>query len=66
MLKVRQIRLEKGLSVPKLVELTGLSRRTIQNIEKSGSCTIANAYKLATALGVTLNDVYTPDENGEE
>ncbi len=62
MLKSRQIRLEQGLSVPKLSELTGLSRRTIQDIEKRGDCLLSNAHKIAKALGVTLNDIYTEEE----
>ena len=61
MLKIRQIRLEKGLSVPQLVELSGVSRRTIQELEKRGGCSIETAAKLAKALGVTLNDVWEDD-----
>lgn len=46
-----------GLSVPKLSELTGLSRRTIEDLEKRGDCLVSNALKIADALGVTLNDL---------
>ncbi len=65
MLKLKQIRLERGLSVPKLVELSGLSRRTIQDIEKRGDCMISNAARLAEALGLTLNDLWVSDEAEE-
>lgn len=61
MLNLRKIRRAQGLSVPKLSELTGIHRRTIEDIEKRGDCMISNAYKLASALGVTLNDIYTAD-----
>lgn len=54
---------KSGLSVPKLVELTGISRRTIQDIEKRGDCLVSNAEKLAAALGITVNDLCTlPEE----
>lgn len=59
MLKVKEIRLSKGLSVSKLSELTGIHRRTIEDLEKRGDCMISNAYKIAKALDVTLNDIYT-------
>lgn len=56
-MKLRQIRLEKGLSVPKLVELSGVPRRTIQEIEKNDICKVPTAIKLADALGVTLDEL---------
>lgn len=65
MLELKRIRLEKGLSVPKLSELSGVHRRTIQDIEKRGDCMLSIAFKLAKALNVTLNDIYTPDEAEE-
>ena len=61
MLKVKELRLSKGLSVPKLAELTGLHRRTIEDLEKRGDCMISNAYMIAKALNVTLNDLYGED-----
>lgn len=64
MLHLKEIRLKKGFSVPQLVAKTGISRRTIQDIEKRGDCMLSNAYILAKALGVTLNEIYD-DEAGE-
>ena len=67
MLKLRQIRLEKGLSVPALVELSGVSRRTIQAIEQRGDCMVSNLAKLAKALDVILNDLWvTENEEAEK
>lgn len=60
MLYIKEHRLKKGLSVPKLVELTGISRRTIQELEKRGDCLVSNALKIADALGITLNDLCEP------
>jgi predicted transcriptional regulator len=54
---LKAIRLERGLSVPALVSLSGVSRRTIQEIEKRDACTVETAIKLADALGVTLDEL---------
>lgn len=62
MLKLKQIRLNQGISVPKISEMTGIHRRTIEDLEKRGDCMLSTAYKLAKALGVTLNDIYTDEE----
>ncbi len=56
-MKLRQIRLEKGLSVPQLSELSGVPRRTIQDIEKNDTCKVHTAIKLADALNVTLDEL---------
>lgn len=56
-MKLREIRLQKGISVPKLAEITGVSRRTIQDIEKRGDCLVSNAILFAAALGVTLDEL---------
>lgn len=54
-MNLKKIRIEKGLSVPALVELSGVSRRTIQDIEKNDTCKVETAIKLADALEVTLD-----------
>ena len=56
-MKLKQIRLEKGLSVPQLVELSGVSRRTIQDLEKRNDGRISTLIKLADALEVTLDEL---------
>ncbi|QXN67729.1 hypothetical protein [Mycolicibacterium phage J1] len=56
-MRLREIRLSKGLSVPKLVELSDVPRRTIQDIEKRGDCLVSTAIKLAKALDVTLDEL---------
>ena len=65
-MQVRKIRLEKGLSVPKLSELSGLSRRTIQEVEKRDECTVSTAKKLAKALGVTLDEPCRDDSEDKK
>lgn len=58
MLKVKEIRQSKGISILKLSELTGIHRRTIEDLEKRGDCMLSTAFKIARALDVTLNDLY--------
>ena len=56
-MRLKEIRTEKGLSVPNLVELSGVPRRTIQDLEARGDGRISTAIKLADALGVTLDEL---------
>lgn len=56
-MNLKKIRIEKGLSVPTLVELSGVPRRTIQDIEKNDTCKVETAIKLADALEVTLDEL---------
>lgn len=56
-MRLKEIRTARGLSVPKLVELSGVPRRTIQDLEARGDGRISTAIKLADALGVTLDEL---------
>ena len=56
-MNLKKIRIEKGLSVPALVELSGVPRRTIRDIEKNDTCKVETAIKLADALEVTLDEL---------
>lgn len=62
-MNLKEIRLSKGISVPKLVELSGVPRRTIQDIEKNGDCRVSTAIKLADALDVTLDELFRISNN---
>lgn len=62
MIKLKELRKEAGLSVRALSELCGLSRRTIEDIEAHGNCRISTAYTICKALGCSLDDFYTEDE----
>ena len=62
-MRLKELRIEKGLSVPKLSELSGLSRRTIQDIEKRDDCMVSNATRLANALGVSLDELCQTKED---
>ena len=54
---LKSIRLAKGLSVPQLVELSGVPRRTIQEIESGRDARLSNVIKLAAGLGVSLDEL---------
>lgn len=56
-MRLKELRAERGLSVPKLVELSGVPRRTIQDLEARGDGRISTVIKLADALGVTLDEL---------
>ncbi len=63
MLYIKQHRLKAGISVPKMSELTGLSRRTIEDLEKRGDCLVSNAKMIADILGLKIDDFFTLPEN---
>lgn len=65
MLKLKELRLDRDLSQVKLAELCGISRRTIEDIERRGDCRISTARLLCDALGCTLDEFYASDEAGE-
>lgn len=56
-MRLKEIRNEKGFTIPQLVEITGISQRTIEDIQRRGDCLVSNAIKLADALGVTLDEL---------
>lgn len=62
-MRIKEIRLSKSVSIPKLVEMTGISRRTLQDIEKRGDCLVSNALKIATALNVTMDELCKEPED---
>ena len=66
MLRVKELRLQRGLSVPDLVKLSGVPRRTIQEMDNRGDCRMSTAYKIAEALGVSLDDLWIPDKKQAE
>lgn len=58
MLHLREIRLSQKLSVPELSRLSGVPLRTIQDMERRGEGRLSTAWRLASALGVTLDQLY--------
>ncbi len=58
MLKLKELRKKAGLSINALANLSGISRRTIEDIEARGDCRISTAYALCKALNCKLDDFY--------
>lgn len=56
-MNLKEIRTEKGITLVQLHEMTGIPKRTIEDIQKRGDCVVSNAIKLADALGVTLDEL---------
>jgi len=56
-MRLKEIRTERGLSVPQLVKISGVPRRTIQEIENRNDCRVSTAVLLADALGITLDEL---------
>ncbi len=58
MLMLKELRKQAGLSVAALSAKSGVSRRTIEDIEARGDCRISTAYTLCRAMGVSLDEFY--------
>lgn len=56
-MQLKKIRKLKNLSVPALAELSGVPRRTIQDLEARDDGRVSTMIKLADALGVTLDEL---------
>lgn len=56
-MNLRQLRLDKELTVPALSQLSGVPVRTIENVERNGDCKVSTAKKIAEALNVTLDEL---------
>lgn len=56
-MKLREIRKGKNMSVPELSRLSGVSVRTIEDLEKRGDGRVSTLIKLADALNVTLDQL---------
>lgn len=56
-MNIKEIRVEKGLTVQQLADAAGLPKRTVEDILRREDCLVSNAIKLADALGVTLDEL---------
>lgn len=54
-MKLREIRKHQNLSVPELSRLSGVSVRTIEDLERRGDGRVSTLIKLADAMHVTLD-----------
>lgn len=56
-MRLREIRLEQGLSIPTVSRFSGVAIRTIESIENKNECKVTTAIKLADALKVSLDEL---------
>ena len=63
MLKIKEIRNKRGLSIRTLAEMAGIHWRTLAELENRGYCRIDIADKIAKALDLTLNDIWQREED---
>lgn len=59
-MRLKEIRKERNLSAAKLSAISGVSLRTIQDIEARGDCRISTARILCDAMGVSLDELCPP------
>jgi transcriptional regulator with XRE-family HTH domain len=58
-LRIRQLRMSKGLTQEQLADLSGISRQYIGDVERGErNIAIVNIEKIARALGVTLRELF--------
>lgn len=56
-MKLKEIRLSKNLSIPALSRISSVPIRTIENIERNNECMVSTAKKLAKTLNITLDEL---------
>jgi transcriptional regulator with XRE-family HTH domain len=56
-MKLRAIRKDKGISVPELSRRSGVTVRTIEDLERRGDGRVSTLIRLADALEVSLDEL---------
>ena len=59
-MNIQKLRKEQGLTIQQLADLSGMPKRTLEDIIRRDDCLISNAAKLAKALNVTLDQLSYP------
>lgn len=65
-MRLKEIRKAQKLSVPALAELSGVPRRTIQELEVRNDGRVSTMIKLADALGVSLDELCRDPDNSDD
>ena len=61
--RIRQLRIERGLTIAAMAEKSGFSRGYLSKVENSSSSPpVSTLMTLAGALGVNINEVFSEDE----
>lgn len=56
--RIREARLSRGATQLWLAKQAGVSRQTLRSIEMGSPTTIDTAYRIAKALGVSVDDLF--------
>lgn len=56
-MRLKEIRKEKGMTIPQLSNISGVPIRTIENIERGNDPKVSSVIKLADALEVSLDEL---------
>lgn len=56
-LKIKEYKNERGLTVQQLADKAGISKRTLEDIIRRNDGTMSNIIKIADALNVTLDEL---------
>lgn len=65
-MRLKKIRKARKLSVPALAELSGVPRRTIQELEVRNDGRVSTMIKLADALGVSLDELCRDPDDSDD
>ena len=65
-MRLKQLRLAQGYSVPQFSKLTNIPVRTIEDIEKRGDCKLSYAKIFAESLGVSIDELAKEEEPAEK
>lgn len=64
--RIKEMRSERSISQEELAELAGVHRTYVGMIERGEkNVTILSAQKIATALGVSISELFKGYENGQ-
>lgn len=65
-MNLKQLRMEKGLTVQQLADLAELPKRTVEEVLRRDTCSVNTAIKLADALDVTLDELCRDKVDSQE
>lgn len=55
--KIVELRNAKNMTIQQLADMSGLPKRTVEEVLRRDTCSVNTAIKLADALGITLDEL---------
>lgn len=56
-MRLKELRIAKGMTVQQIADAAGLPKRTVEETMRRDTCSVKTAIKLADALGVSLDEL---------